>query len=188
MRHSRMWRRLAALVVLCGSGACAGVMRQLGMAPTPAFAPPRSWDSGVKFVFADPARFPDVRHTTRVEFANGGRRWTVTEREMFVTESSSHRTPWYPLRPQEQPAELYFTIEHPGGARTFAQFPLPAQRGSFYTVSAHVYTKRTIPGHPPSMLSAEAAFPLHPGAGGAPGDSLWIGLSFVSERCFNCPT
>lgn len=187
MNRNGLWRRLAIRVLVCGSVAGCGVMRQMGMAPTPAPAPPRSWKSAVRFVFEDRRRDAHLRPSTQVEFASGGRRWRVTERDLFVTGVGETRTPWYPLRPREQPVELYFTIVHPNGARTLAQFPLPANRGFFYYVSARVYTKRPLPGFPPIGSGHETPFPLHLQAEAEPGDSLWIGLA-IRDGCFDCPS
>lgn len=179
-------RRRTLLVIACVFVTGCGVVRQLGMAPTPAFAPPRTWKSGVQFVFADRRRDAHLTPSTRVEFTSAGRRWRVTERDLFVSKSGETRTPWYPLRPQEQPVELYFTIVHPNGVRTTAQFPLPASRGFFNYVSARVYTKRPPPGFPPIQSYHETPFPLHPDAGAEPGDSLWIGV--MSLSCLDCPS
>jgi hypothetical protein len=162
--------------------------RRVASVPSPEFQPPKSWEAGVKFVFRDPRRHPELRQSTRVTFASGGRRWTVTDRDLFMTEASEIRTPWYPLRPQDQPVDLHITVEHEGGVRTVAQFPLSVRAGGFYAVSAGVYTLRPTPGIPPFAMGFGVSFPLHPRAPAAPGDSLWVGVYTRDRGCFDCPT
>jgi hypothetical protein len=174
--------------VLGTIAACAGLQPS---APdvTTEFEPPDAWRSGVKFTLSDRVVHDDsrVNYSTRIEFTGGGRLWVVSNRDLFQA-IGEVRTPWYRLSPQEDPIMLRFTIEHPGGAQTMAEYPLFVKRDEFYSVGAHVYTRKPAPSHAPYLDINPVAYPLNPTAQAQPGDSLWISFTVTPKDCFNCPT
>jgi hypothetical protein len=110
----------------------------------------------------------------------------VTNTDLFTTAGGEVRTPWYRLRPREDPITLRVTVEHPGGVRTTAEYPLFVKKDEFYSVGAHVYTRQPAPSHLPYLDINPVSFPLNPRAGGQPGDSLWVSFYITRRDCFNC--
>jgi len=177
----------AALPFVAG---CASLVQSADGDTSAEYQPPKSWASAVTFQFQDP-RFelpPRGSHTTRIEFNDGNRMRVVTKSDLAELPHGGISTPWYRLRPTRgEPVTIRVTLEHPGGARTVADYPLFAQRDEFYSVGAGVLTRESRPWEP-SHAANSLAFPVHPAGSTQPGDSLWISHSVRLKSCFNCPT
>jgi hypothetical protein len=178
-------RRIGA-ALLCATSACAGLPRA-GADLSTAHEPPRSWDAAVQFTFSDSSRASNVEHATVVEFHDGVRQRAVTARDLFTTPENQVRTPWYRLRPGKDglPAVFRVTLEHAGGARTTADYPVTIRPDHFVTLSAGVFKHDHIPRSMSEPLYR--SFPVHPAARTQPGDSLWIGYWLNGRHCFGCP-
>jgi len=150
--------------------------------------PPRSWDAAVFFTFADSAWVPGADYRTSIEFHDGSQQRTVTARDLFDAPTGETRTPWYRLRPGRDgfSTVVRITLEHAGGARTTADYPLTIQRDEFVTVLARVYTRDRNEWYI-SMPRHRKSFPLHPSARAQPGDSLWVEHTGRNRECFDCP-
>jgi len=174
--------------MLHGMSGCAGLLQPGVSDVSTDFEPPRAWRSGIRFTLGDPViHRPRVNYATRVEFASGGPSRIVTNRELFTAPNGEVSTPWYRLSPNEAPILLRVTVEHPGGARTRAEYPLFVKKGEFYSVGAHVHTRRPAPSHAPYLDLNPVSYPLDPNAAAQPGDSLWISFTIAYRECFNCP-
>jgi hypothetical protein len=180
-------RLIGAALVLAAS-ACAG-LPPTGADLSTAYEPPRSWNAAVYFTFGDSSWVPNADYATVIEFHDGVRQRTVTADDLFEAPTSERRTPWYRLRPAEGGLTTVFrvTLEHAGGARTTAEYPVTIRRDEFVTVHARVYTRDPNEQYL-SMPPYRRSFPLHPGARAQPGDSLWIEHGGRGRDCFNCPT
>jgi hypothetical protein len=189
MRRYASPLRAALLASVLGTvAACAGLHPTVPEVTT-AFEPPAAWQSGVRFMLGDPViHHPGVNYSTRVEFVSSSRAWVVTNGDLFEASNGEVRTPWYRLRPREDVIPLRFTVEHPGGARTVAEYPLFVKRGEFYSVGAGVYTRKPAPSHAPYLDINPVAYPLNPAVAAQPGDSLWISFTSKTRDCFDCPT
>jgi hypothetical protein len=196
MRVRPAFARLIGAAAVCAASACVG-LTPTGAELSTAFEPPQSWDAGVFFVFrdssfvpsADDSAFaPSADYATTIEFYDGARQRVITSRDLFDAPTGESRTPWYRLRPDRAGAELvvHVTLEHAGGGRTTAEYPLTAHRDEYVTVYADVYTRDSGERYL-SMPPHRRSFPLHPSARAQPGDSLWISHATRNRECFDCP-
>lgn len=189
MTRNASARRTALLAaLLCSVSGCAGLLQPGVPDVSTDSEPPSAWQSGIRFWLGDPViHHPRVNYTTRVEFASGRQNRTVTNRDLFTAPSGNVVTPWYRVGHEEDPVMLRITVEHLGGARTTAEYPLFVKKGEFYSVGAHVHTRHPAPSDSPYLDVNPVSFPLHPDAGAQPGDSLWVSFSVAHRDCFNCP-
>jgi hypothetical protein len=175
--------------MLCGITGCAGFLQPSVPDVSPHFEPPRAWGSGIRFRLGDPViHHPRVNYTTRVEFVSGRKSRIVTNKDLFTSSNGAVITPWYRADPMEDPITLRITVEHSGGVKTTAEYPLFIKKGEFYSVGAHVHTRQPAPSDSPYLDINPVAFPLNPNAAAQPGDSLWVSFSVASRECFDCPT
>lgn len=196
MKALSAFARLVGAALVCAAPACAGLTPTAAELST-AFEPPQGWDAAVFFVFRDSAFVPsadDSAFVTRpdyaatIEFDDGVRQRVVTSRDLFDAPTGESRTPWYRLRPGRGGAVLVVrvTLDHAGGGRTTAEYPLTIQRDEYVSVYAGVYT-----GNPREMYLSmprdPRPFPLHRSARAQPGDSLWISHAVRNRECFDCP-
>lgn len=187
-RNRRTWQSTVLAALFSSVYGCAGLLQPSVSDVSTDFEPPRAWQSGVRFWLGDPVlHHPRVKHTTRVEFVSAAQRRVVTHRDLFTASNAEVSTPWYRLRPGEDPVALRFTLEHPGGAQTIAEYPLFVKKGEFYSVGAHVHARQPAPSHHPFLDTNPVSFPLHPDAAAQPGDSLWVSFYVTLRECFNCP-
>ena len=190
MESSRGALRAALFAALLSSaGGCAGLMQRGVREVSADKEPPQTWQAGVEFLLGHPVLHqPRVNYTTRVEFTSGATRRVVTNAAVFTSPGGQVRTPWYRLRPGEDPIALRVTVEHPGGVRTTAEYPLFVKKGEFYSVGASVYTRQPAASHLPYLDINPVSFPLNPRAAAQPGDSLWVSIYITPRDCFNCIT
>jgi hypothetical protein len=187
MKELSLFARLAGAALLCAAPACAGLAPTVADVST-AFEPPRTWDAAVFFVFGDSAFVPGADYATRIEFNDGVRQHVVTSRDLFDAPTGERRTPWYRLRPDlgGLTTLIRVTLEHAGGGRTTADYPLTIRSDEFVTVLANVYTRDPNEWYI-SMPRDRKPFALHPSARAQPGDSLWVSHAARQRECFGCP-
>lgn len=188
-----LFSRLLGATMLCTAAACAGIA-SAGSEVSAAYEPPRSWNAGVRFVFVDSTliRPPDVvsprpDYAARIEFDDGVQERVATGSDLFRAHTGESRTPWYRLRSGRSgiTTTVRFILEHAGGGRAVADYPITINLDQYVTVLARVYTR------PPdewyiSMPRYRMSYPLHPSARQQPGDSLWIEHAATDRACFDC--
>jgi hypothetical protein len=144
----------------------------------------------VTFSFPDSTLTPGVNYATRIEFSDGVRERVVSAADLFTPSQNAVRTPWYRLRPSEtvSASAVRVIIEHRGGVRSVAQYPITFRGDEFYRIHAGISNRRRerADGWPPEP--SLRGYPLNSRAGAEPGDSLWIFYSSRDRRCFRCPT
>ncbi len=193
MRRSPLCFRLIGAAGTCIASACA-IPPPAESDLSTAFEPPRSWQAAVFFDVVDSTFVSDVAdarradYAARIEFHDGVRWRVVTSRDLFDAPTGERRTPWYRLRPGRNgvPVAVRIILDHAGGGRTTADYALTIQRDEFVNVLASVYTRDPNEWYI-SMPRHRKAFPLHPSARAAPGDSLWIMHAARNRECFGCP-
>lgn len=185
-----MWRlpAVAAIVLGSASGACTPLLGPGGTGESSRAAePPSSWESAILFQFRDSLSDPRVDFAARVEVdRDGAARRTITGRDVYLTESSFLRTPWYRLGAPGQIA-LRVVLEHAGGGRTVAEYPLAVRRDEFYYVLFGVGTRQSPEPHRPELVRELRTYALAENTGRQASDSLWIGYYAQGRYCFMCP-
>jgi hypothetical protein len=190
------FRVLAVAVASFVAAGCASVSSPTGTSADPALdesrlpEPPAEWRSGVAFQFEDSTVLPQWRFSMSFRFHDGVRRRTVTAADYFASLSGGPRTPWYRLRPEGLdtivvPIEV--TVEHAGGGRTTAIYPLPISKDEFFDVYAGIGKRQPVRDDGPPPLPGSRGYPLDKGSGAPPTDSLWISYSARGRYCFGCP-
>lgn len=152
--------------------------------------PPAEWVSAVTFSFPDSSTRVGVDYATRIRFSDGMRERTLTAAELFTSSDNSLRTPWFRLRPsgKQSAPSINVIIEHRGGIRSVAEYPITFRTDEFYIFHAGVANRaREREGGWPLPVSLRG-YPLNPAAGAAPGDSIWIFYTSRDRGCFWCPT
>lgn len=185
--------RLLGTAMVCASAACVG-LGSGGTEISTAYEPPRSWNAGVYFVFQDSASVrpehmvsPRPDYAARIEFDDGLQERVATGADLFHAPMGEIRTPWYRLRPGRSgvTTSVRMILEHAGGGRTVADYPLTIRRDEYATVIATVYTRSPDERYI-SMPRYRRSYPLHPSARQQPGDSLWIEHAITDRACFYC--
>lgn len=184
-------RVLAAIMLAAASGGCSTLMGPGASGDSSRAAePPSSWESALLFQFSDFLVDPQADFAARVEIIDqeGTARRTVTGRDVFLTESSFLRTPWYRLRvAAPRRIALRVVVEHASGGRTVAEYPLSIRRDEFYYVIFGVGTRQPPEPHRPELIRELRTYELPSAAKRPPSDSLWIGYYAQGRYCFSCP-
>lgn len=181
---------LTAIMLAAASSGCMTLMGPgSSRESSRAAEPPASWESAILFQFRDSLSDPLADFAARVEFGQGGTaRRTITGRDVYLTESSFLRTPWYRLRVAAGPqVALRVVLEHAGGGRTVAEYPLTVRRDEFYYVLFGVGTRQPPEPHRPELIRELRTYPLPENARRQASDSLWIGYYAQGRYCFMCP-
>lgn len=182
-----MWRlRMLAVTMFAAATGCTTILGPGGGGDTSRAAePPASWESAVLFQFQDSLRDSAANFAARVELDG---RFTVTGRDLYLTDSHFLRSPWYRLRVAEpRHIQVRVMLEHPRGARTVAEYPILVERDEFYYVLFGVGTLEPEQPHRPYVVRELRKYAIPAEARRQPSDSLWIGYYTQGRYCFSCP-
>lgn len=186
----RKLRMMAATMLAAASG-CTTILGPGGSGETSrADEPPASWESAVLFQFRDSLSDPHANFAARVEL--GGDAFaprTVTGRDVYLTESSFLRTPWYRLQINAESSQVVIRVklDDASGGRTEVEYPLTVKRDEFYYVLFGVATREPEESHRPSLIRELRRYAVPAEARRQPSDSLWIGYYAHGRYCFMCP-
>lgn len=178
-----------AATLLASASGCTSIFRFGGNEATSRAAePPASWESAILFQFRDSLSDSLANYAARVEFdgEQGATLRTVTGGDVYLTESSFLRTPWYRLRVARQMV-VRVVLEHPHTGPTVAEYPLTVKHDEFYYVLFGVGTREPEEPHRPSLIRDLRRYPVPAEARRQPSDSLWIGYYAEGRYCFACP-
>jgi hypothetical protein len=151
-----------------------------------ALQPPSSWAGVLTLVFYDSTTRDYAHYRMTVDFFDG-RKWRTVHPVDVRPRTIEDRTPWYRLflaRNEVAEIPIRITVDHDGGYRTVAEYPLAVETTAAYYVRAFLDTRTPDPLRP---VPPSAGYPLHPHAPVAPSDSLWVIVSARDRLCFRCP-
>jgi hypothetical protein len=151
--------------------------------------PPRSWAGVLTLVFYDSTTSPYANYEMTVDF-HDGRRWRTVRADELIVRPAYERTPWYRLyfpRNEETEIPIRFTVDHEGGYRTVAEYPLKVETTAIFNVGAFIHTYVENPTRPEHTLYGRRGYPLNPQAPAVPTDSLWVAFTICDRSCFWCP-
>lgn len=182
-----MWRsRTLAAIMLAAAPGCTPIIGPGSSGDTSrATEPPAAWESAVLFQFRDSLSDSAANFAARVEFDG---RYTVTGRDVYLTESNFLRTPWYRLRvPEPEQMVVRVVLEQPREVRMVAEYPLTVIRDEFYYVLFGVGTLEPEEPHRPYIVRELKKYAVPAEMRRQPTDSLWIGYYTRGRYCFGCP-